>query len=50
MVRLDPRRYQERNQLKLSLLDLPLLPDQLRELLPDGLREQFNRRELPPPR
>lgn len=50
VVRLDPRRYQERNQLKLSLLDLPLLPDQLRELLPDGLREQLNRRDLPPPR
>ncbi|PTA46316.1 NAD(+)/NADH kinase [Micromonospora sp. RP3T] len=50
VVRLDPRRYQERNQLKLSLLDLPLLPDQLRELLPDGLREQLNRRELPPDR
>ncbi|PWU45541.1 NAD(+) kinase [Micromonospora globispora] len=50
VVRLDPRRYQERNQLKLSLLDLPLLPDQLRELLPDELREQLNRRELPPPR
>ncbi|SBT37738.1 NAD(+)/NADH kinase [Micromonospora auratinigra] len=50
VVRLDPRRYQERNQLKLSLLDLPLLPEQLRELLPDGLREQLNRRELPPPR
>ncbi|MFG2057310.1 NAD(+)/NADH kinase [Micromonospora sp. NPDC048930] len=50
VVRLDPRRYQERNQLKLSLLDLPLLPDQLRELLPEGMREQLNRRELPPPR
>ncbi|MEV4816299.1 NAD(+)/NADH kinase [Micromonospora sp. BL1] len=50
VVRLDPRRYQERNQLKLSLLDLPLLPDQLRELLPEGLREQLNRRKLPPPR
>lgn len=48
VVRLDPRRYQERNQLKLSLLDLPLLPEQLRELLPDGLREQLNRRALPP--
>lgn len=34
VVRLDPRRYQERNQLKLSLMDLPLLPEQLRELLP----------------
>ncbi|MGW4498552.1 NAD(+)/NADH kinase [Micromonospora sp. NPDC004336] len=50
VVRLDPRRYQERNQLKLSLLDLPLLPEQLRELLPEGLREQLNRRDLPPPR
>ncbi|SBT39314.1 NAD(+)/NADH kinase [Micromonospora narathiwatensis] len=50
VVRFDPRRYQERNQIKLSLLDLPLLPDQLRELLPDELREQFSRRELTPPR
>ncbi|MEU8044016.1 NAD(+)/NADH kinase [Micromonospora echinofusca] len=50
VVRLDPRRYQERNQLKLSLLDLPLLPEQLRELVPEGLRERLNRRELPPPR
>ncbi|OKI45198.1 NAD(+)/NADH kinase [Micromonospora sp. CB01531] len=50
VVRLDPRRYQERSQLKLSLLDLPLLPDQLRELLPEELREQLNRRELAPPR
>ncbi|MEU9506155.1 NAD(+)/NADH kinase [Micromonospora sp. NPDC048170] len=50
VVRLDPRRYQERNQLKLSLLDLPLLPDQLRELLPESLRDRLNRRELPPPR
>ncbi|MER7459781.1 NAD(+)/NADH kinase [Micromonospora sp. NPDC126480] len=50
VVRLDPRRYQERNQLKLSLLDLPLLPEQLRELLPESLREQLNRRELSPPR
>ncbi|MFR9776421.1 NAD(+)/NADH kinase [Micromonospora sp. MS34] len=50
VVRLDPRRHQERNQLKLSLLDLPLLPDQLRELLPEGLRDQLSRRELPPSR
>ncbi|MEH0936271.1 NAD(+)/NADH kinase [Micromonospora psammae] len=50
VVRLDPRRYQERNKLKLGLLDLPLLPEQLRELLPAGLREQLNRRELLPPR
>ncbi|MEU5938171.1 NAD(+)/NADH kinase [Micromonospora sp. NPDC047548] len=50
VVRLDPHRYQERNQLKLTLLDLPLLPEQLRELLPDGLREKVSRHELPPPR
>ncbi|MGC5052958.1 NAD(+)/NADH kinase [Micromonospora sp. DT48] len=50
VVRLDPRRYQQRSQLKLSLLDLPLLPEQLRELLPENLRRQFDRRELPPPR
>ncbi|WP_091086618.1 NAD(+)/NADH kinase [Micromonospora nigra] len=50
VVRLDARRYQERNQLKLSLLDLPLLPEQLRELLPENLRRQLDRRDLPPPR
>ncbi|WP_319458470.1 NAD(+)/NADH kinase [Micromonospora sp. RTP1Z1] len=49
VVRFDPRRYQERNQLKLSLLDLPFLPDQLRELLPEELQEQRHQRELPPP-
>ncbi|MET7751493.1 NAD(+)/NADH kinase [Micromonospora sp. NPDC005367] len=47
VVRLDPRRYQERNQLKLSLMDLPLLPEQLRELLPQNFRENLNRREIP---
>ncbi|WP_091610309.1 NAD(+)/NADH kinase [Micromonospora mirobrigensis] len=49
VVRFDPLRYQERNQLKLSLLDLPFLPDQLRELLPEELRRQHDQRELPPP-
>ncbi|MEU6204048.1 NAD(+)/NADH kinase [Micromonospora musae] len=47
VVRLDPRRYQERNQIKLSLMDLPLLPGQLRELLPQAFREQLDRREIP---
>uniref|UniRef100_UPI0038B28C2D NAD(+)/NADH kinase n=1 Tax=Micromonospora acroterricola TaxID=2202421 RepID=UPI0038B28C2D len=47
VVRFDPQRYQERNQLKMSLLDLPFLPDQLSELLPDELRRQ-SQRELPP--
>ncbi|WP_434743541.1 NAD(+)/NADH kinase [Micromonospora sp. SH-82] len=50
VVRLDPNRYQERNQIKLSLLDLPLLPEQLRELLPEQLRDQFDRRRMRPPR
>jgi NAD+ kinase len=34
VVRLDPERYIRRGQLKLSLLDLPFLPDELRELVP----------------
>jgi NAD+ kinase len=38
VVRLDSDRYQRRNQVKLSLLDLPFLPDELRELAaPDAL-------------
>src|SRR3954468_9387633 len=35
VVRLDSDRHQRRNQIKLSLLDLPFLPDELRELAPD---------------
>lgn len=34
VVRLDPDRFQRRNQVKLSLLDLPFLPEELRELAP----------------
>lgn len=34
VVRLDSDRYQRRNQVKLSLLDLPFLPEELRELSP----------------
>ncbi len=34
VVRFDPERYQRRNQVKLSLLDLPYLPDELRDLVP----------------
>ncbi|MEV4499387.1 NAD(+)/NADH kinase [Micromonospora arborensis] len=48
VVRLDPLRYQERNQLKMSLLDLPFLPDQLSELLPKELLRRAEQ-ELPPP-
>jgi NAD+ kinase len=36
VVRLDSDRYQRRNQVKLSLLDLPFLPEELRELAPPG--------------
>jgi NAD+ kinase len=35
-VRLDRDRYQRRNQVKLSLLDLPFLPDELRDLAAPG--------------
>lgn len=34
VVRLDAASHEERQRLKLSLLDLPLLPDELRELAP----------------
>jgi NAD+ kinase len=36
VVRLDRDRHQRRNQVKLSLLDLPFLPDELRELASAG--------------
>jgi NAD+ kinase len=38
LVRIEDSRSAERNRVKLSLLDLPLLPDELVELVPDGLR------------
>jgi NAD+ kinase len=34
VVRLDPERYQRRSEVKLSLLDLPFLPDEMHDLLP----------------
>jgi NAD+ kinase len=37
VVRLDPERYQRRSRVKLSLLDLPFLPEEMRDLLPTGL-------------
>ncbi|MFG2046852.1 NAD(+)/NADH kinase [Micromonospora sp. NPDC048935] len=48
VVRFDPLRYQERNQLKMTLLDLPFLPEQLRELLPEELRRRAQQ-QIPPP-
>jgi NAD+ kinase len=34
VVRVDPERYQRRSEVKLSLLDLPFLPEELHDLLP----------------
>jgi NAD+ kinase len=34
VVRLDPERYERRRGVKLSLLDLPYLPDEMRDALP----------------
>jgi NAD+ kinase len=36
VVRLDPERYRRRSGVKLSLLDLPFLPEETRGLLPGG--------------
>jgi NAD+ kinase len=38
LVRIADSRAAERSRVKLSLLDLPLLPDELVELVPDDLR------------
>jgi NAD+ kinase len=38
LVRIDGSRAAARSRVKLSLLDLPLLPQELLELVPDGLR------------
>jgi NAD+ kinase len=37
VVRLDPERYRRRSGVKLSLLDLPFLPEEMRDLLPGGV-------------
>jgi len=36
VARVDPERYQRRSGIKLSLLDLPFLPDEMRDKLPGG--------------
>ena len=36
VLRLDPERYQRRSVVKLSLLDLPYLPEEMRYVLPGG--------------
>jgi NAD+ kinase len=40
LVRIDDSRAAERSRVKLSLLDLPVLPEELVELVPEGLRRQ----------
>ncbi len=45
VVRLDPDLHARRSRVKLSLLDLPLLPEQLRELLPEDVREKLEARD-----
>jgi hypothetical protein len=44
VVRFDPERYQRRSGVKLSLLDLPFLPEEMRDVLPltgsDPLRNE----------
>jgi NAD+ kinase len=49
VVRLDADSHIQRSRVKLSLLDLPVKPDQLLELIPPSLRERLNsvRNELP---
>ncbi|MCW0211928.1 MAG: NAD(+)/NADH kinase [Pseudonocardia sp.] len=42
VIRLDPAVHHQRSRVKLSLLDLPLLPEQLRELLPPNLQRRFD--------
>lgn len=41
VVRLDAASHERRSRIKLSLLDLPVKPDQLLELIPPRLREQL---------
>jgi NAD+ kinase len=40
VVRFDGETHGQRTRIKLSLLDLPLRPDQLLELIPESLRQQ----------
>jgi NAD+ kinase len=38
VVRLDPERHERRSGVKLSLLDLPYLPEEIRDVLPAAIR------------
>ena len=44
VIRLDAGGHGRRSRVKLSLLDLPLLPDEMLELVPEGLRRPENPR------
>jgi NAD+ kinase len=46
VVRLDAERHQRRSQVKLSLLDLPFLPDEMRDLVPGAGSRQTDRRDV----
>jgi NAD+ kinase len=48
LVRISDSLAAERSRVKLSLLDLPLLPDELVELVPDDLRPPHAPRSAPP--
>jgi NAD+ kinase len=43
VVRIDPNRHAQRSRVKLSLLDLPLRPEQLLELIPPEMRDDPER-------
>ncbi|TQS39825.1 NAD(+)/NADH kinase [Cryptosporangium phraense] len=43
VVRLDSQTHRQRSYVKLSLLDLPLLPEELRELIPASYRARLER-------
>jgi NAD+ kinase len=49
IVRLDPARHARRNRVQLSLLDLPLRPDQLLDLVPADIRIERKLRAPEPP-
>ena len=48
LVRIQGSRAAARSRVKLSLLDLPLLPEELVELLPEGLRDRLRVDDDPP--
>ncbi|MCO1657750.1 NAD(+)/NADH kinase [Pseudonocardia humida] len=49
IVRFDPARHARRNRVQLSLLDLPLRPDQLLDLVPAHIRAERGLRVPDPP-